>query len=336
MASTWFYFRGGRFNARWHRLPSLLQSAELVLADRTKADMIRTLANRLHLHLLRVNIDECHSGLYWFSQSSSYMTPLPRFENPPVIETVLGVAFDRIPGWDIRHFGLFWDKVRTDFPGFEVRPPIEQPQEAFPPRPVRLGLKLSNQPPDVRCWFVSDDSSLIQIQRDRFLYNWRKGEAEKPYPHYEDSIRPAFQSQWEHFNGFLKSELGVSELTVSQCEVSYVNHIKVGEGWKEFRDIFPVCSGKLTTGFLPKPEQLSLNVAYALPDESGRLRLVAQPAFQEDGTEIVQFNLTCRGQPKHQGINAVMSWMDLGREWIVKGFVDFTSEAMHKHWKLRR
>jgi uncharacterized protein (TIGR04255 family) len=157
---------------------------------------------------------------------TSMLRTLPHFDDPPVVETVLGVEFVPLEKWHIPHFGLFWHDIRGEYPRFEVQPPLASPiekfgQEAGPPQ--RLALEMLTHPP-VRCWFIDrSEKRLLQVQNDRFIHNWRKAGSVETYPHYEN-IRPLFEREWERFCLFLKShDLGTPE--VRQCEVTYVNHI---------------------------------------------------------------------------------------------------------------
>jgi hypothetical protein len=49
--------------------------------------------------------------------------------------------------------------------------------------------------------------------------------------------------------------------------------------------------------------------------------------------------LTARGFPirvaETSDIEAAFAFFDLGREWIVKGFKDLTTPAMHKVWGIK-
>lgn len=260
---------------------------------------------------------------------------LPYYELPPVVETVIGVSFSPINDWEIPHFGLFWTRVREEFPEVSVHPPLESPEEQFPLAPMRLGLQFRSKP-DARCWFINQDSqTLLQVQRDRFILNWRKGDATRPYPRYTETIRPAFVRQWQRFVEFVSEEFQDTEFSIKQCELTYINHIPLNEGWKNPSELFSGWSGVTSESFLPEPETIAINVSYQMPDKQGRLRIVTRNAVTEEGVEIVQMELTCRGKPQGDTFEAGVKWMDLGHEWIVRGFTDFTTERMHKVWNRR-
>jgi hypothetical protein len=43
------------------------------------------------------------------------MTKEINFARPPVTEVVLGVSFDRLPGFRIAHFGKFWQLLIPEY-----------------------------------------------------------------------------------------------------------------------------------------------------------------------------------------------------------------------------
>jgi uncharacterized protein (TIGR04255 family) len=265
---------------------------------------------------------------------------LPEFSRPPVIETVLGVQFRPVANFSIPHFGLFWAKIRDKYPGYEVQPPLGPVIEEFGEgqwKNVGVNIELM-QIPEVRCWFKdSSGKQLIQLQRDRFLFNWRKVKDEDMYPRY-DNIEPRFAETWNEFCSFLH-EVGLEEPDVNQCEVTYVNHIDLGHGWKsyaELKNVIACWSGEISGSFLPDPESVNIGARYVLPNGKGRLHVLMQPAIRRtDAKEILQLNLTARGKPESSTAQHVLEWLDLGHKWIVRGFTDFTTKSMHEIWGRR-
>jgi uncharacterized protein (TIGR04255 family) len=264
---------------------------------------------------------------------------LPDYEAPPVTETVLGVEFAPLANFGIPHFGLFWQALRADYPQFSVQPRLDSQIEIVGARPQKkpgFQIQILSQPP-VRCWFINANSTeLVQVQADRFICNWRKIAGTEVYPHYDGHTRPRFCREWERFCTFLReNQLGQPD--VRQCEITYFNHLDKGQGWNTMADlasVFPYWSGRTTGGFLPVPEVVDIGAQYLLPDGRGRLHITVQPAIRHaDQKEILQITLTARGRPVSGSMQDMLAWFDVGREWIVKGFTDFTTEAMHRLWK---
>ena len=265
-------------------------------------------------------------------------SPLPDFRDPPVVETVLSVQFAPIEGMGVPHFGLFWDKVRKDFPRYEVHAPIESEIESFdPPKPTQeSGIKIVVAPDTVWLWFIAkDDQRLLQIQNGRFIFNWRKRGTDNPYPKYNQFVRPSFEKYWKTFTSFLSCD-GLQEPKAVQCEVTYVNHIPKGKGWEDVGDwskIFNFLSFSGEASILPIPEAGQIDLTYLMSEESGRLRAKIRRAIRrDDNSEVIAFNLTARGRPKSSSLDGILDWFDVGHEWCVRGFTDLTTEEMHCLW----
>jgi uncharacterized protein (TIGR04255 family) len=263
-------------------------------------------------------------------------TPTPKFRRPPVIETILGVQFAPLERFSIPHFGLFWASIRDKYPRQEMKPPLGPEIEEFGGQlgPPTLNLLLTAEP-DARCWFIdSSGTQLIQVQRDRFIRNWRKVSGGDEYPSY-DVLKPRFREDWARFHDFLaREELGRPE--INQCEVTYVNHIAQWEGWSSFGETHKVISllASPIQGFLPEPEIVALNNRYLMTDKKGRLHVTLQPAVRRgDGKVVLQLTLTARGRPASSRSEDIISWFDMGHEWIVRGFVDITTTDMHRLWE---
>ncbi|PJA78298.1 MAG: hypothetical protein CO149_04795 [Nitrospirae bacterium CG_4_9_14_3_um_filter_51_5] len=264
---------------------------------------------------------------------------LPLFNDPPVIETVLGVQFSPLSEFSIQHFGLFWSKIRKEYPNCSPQLPLPLVIENFeekgatkPPATINLIEDLSY----LRAWFINKSQTrLIQIQKDRFLYNWRKTVESDTYPQY-DNIQPKFKDEWEKFCDFLKEEkIGTPNLM--QCEVTYVNHLEIEKGWNtfgEFSKVFSNWSEKFSGDFLNTPETITCNMAFTIPGKKGRLHISICPAIRmSDGKKIFNVELTARGKPNTSDVNAILEWFDIGHEWIVKGFTDLTTDHMHQIWR---
>lgn len=266
---------------------------------------------------------------------SATAIPLPDFDHPPVIETLLGVQFSPLAGFSMAHFGLYWSRVRAKYPVHEIKPPLAPlpEEEQRPAASPTFGLQLVSEP-EARCWLIdASQTQLVQIQRDRFIRNWRKVRDGDRYPRYE-SLRPSFIADWGHFVDFLTQE-GLRTPEINQCEVTYINHVEVGAGGEAFGQVERVVS-LVTTGsqrFLPEPEMLTLEARYPMP-KGGRLRVTMQPVVRrQDGKQVLQLTLTARGRPRAPELGASLEWFDLGHEWIVRGFTDLTTAAMHKIWR---
>ena len=112
----------------------------------------------------------------------------PKFDNPPLVEVVAGIQFERLSNIQTLDFADIWTHFGKDkFPVYREMPPLDN-----------VGaLEISNLPPMRRYWFESvKKDALLQLQRDRFIYNWRRPpeNMDKPncYPKYEEVVKKDF------------------------------------------------------------------------------------------------------------------------------------------------
>ena len=269
---------------------------------------------------------------------ASLQPKLPEFETPPVSEVAISIEFTALPNWRGPHAGLYWGKIARDYPKTEVQLPlpsqIEPAGQALQPQTVRVEM----MSPDLsRVWFIANPpTDLIQIQRNRFIVNWRKVNGTETYPRYQKHVRPRFLQEWKRFQEFVK-EQDLGAIDVVQCELTYVNDILKGEGWNTFEESITMLANwksRGTTGFLPPLETLSVSGSMAVAEARGRLHFAFQHVFRQiDMREAIQLKLVMRGRPASSREDDVAKWLDDGHERIVLGFVDLTSPEAQKLWK---
>ena len=261
---------------------------------------------------------------------------LPDFTHPPVVETVLSVQFEPLLLPKTAHFGLYWNQIRARFPQTAEQgelPSVVEKETGVPALPIDIQLQTLNAPPTPRFWFFNDSGTeLIQVQRDRFIKNWRKVGEHDQYPRYEQ-VRQGFDRDFAEFTSFIASH-DLGRILVNQCEVTYINHIVAGESWQSHADIdkvFAVCNQ--TQGPIPgRAEGVAIRARYPIHDDAGRFCGRLHASIQSvqrlsDGSPMFLLELTARGQ-----IGDATQFFDLGREWIVKAFAKLTTEEMHNVW----
>src|SRR5206468_7988683 len=110
-------------------------------------------------------------------------TRLPDYENPPVTEVVCGMSFKPVQ-LQIPHIGLFWERCREEYPTCQEVAPLLPVIERFGEEDTSEA-QVFNEVPLPRVWFIHrQDTGIIQLQRDRFLHNWKKGKPTDAYPRY--------------------------------------------------------------------------------------------------------------------------------------------------------
>ncbi|MGB8478384.1 MAG: TIGR04255 family protein [Acidobacteriaceae bacterium] len=264
---------------------------------------------------------------------------LPDFSNPPVVETVLSVQFERLSAARTAHFGLYWNEIKGRFPITEERgelPPVVEQPPGLPSPGVGIQFEALQAPPTPRFWFANEGrTELIQLQRDRFIKNWQKTGEGNQYPRYE-RVKEGFERDFSDFINFVaRHQLGA--IRANQCEVTYVNHIVAGKGWSSHADISKVFSvWRQPETVYPGPAQdLMFHAGFPILDNSGafvgRLHATVQSVMRlSDGVPMFVLDLTARGQ-----VGDGTAFFDLGREWIVRSFKELTTPEMHKIWGIR-
>lgn len=250
-----------------------------------------------------------------------------------------GITFKSLDDFLIVHVGPLWEEFKSDYPKCQEKEPLPTSIEQFTEiqTPVHQ-VQLMSVPPMPRLWFVTEDETrLIQVQRDRFIHNWKKMKDNDEYPRYPKVIE-MFRETLECFERFLDVEQ-LGRVEALQYELSYVNHITRHEGWDNLAGIgtlFPDFAWRDRTGrFLPEPESLNLRTTFPLPRSQGRLHVSIQNAYRnDDQQDIIRLDLSVRGIGVERSRTAMYEWFGTAREWIVRGFADITGEEVQKeNWR---
>lgn len=262
--------------------------------------------------------------------SNTSSSSLPEYRTPPVDEVVCGILFEPIEQFLVPHFGLLWQKFRGEYPRCQhvdpLMPVIENSTGARPE-------EIISEVPLPRIWFLHDDGRIIQVQRDRFLHNWRKLKPTDEYPRYR-KVFQMFQSHFSTFQEFL-NEHQLGKIMARQYEMTYVNIIPQGEGWDTVEDthkVFPdFCWGSRKRQFLPNPTATNWQTSFALPDGAGRLHMNIQSGRRRSDKHLLfRLEITARGIGADTSLNGMERWFNLAHEWIVQGFADYTSMQIQK------
>jgi len=263
---------------------------------------------------------------------------LPAYENPPISEMVCGIQFDRLEQFLNAHLGILWEKYKPQYSECQEAAPLLPIIEKFDgPAPVERPYVDATS---ARTWFISSEgNNVIQVQRDRFLHNWRKISSDDEYPRYSHMI-DEFQSLFEKFTSFVE-EQNIGVINPQQYELTYINFIPLGQGWNTIEDIekvFPNFTWQQSeNSFLPSPESVNWNTNFVMPERSGRLHTRIQTAFRRsDNTTLLRFELTVRGIGEFRTLDKMQSWFNIAHLYIVKSFSELTSsEVQRQYWGLK-
>ncbi len=265
---------------------------------------------------------------------------LPKFDSPPVVETVLSAQFHNLAGYSTAHAGWFWKNyLDSNWTTVKEVQRLDDQLEQFGDEKqwVMPSFKISTSPQAERLHIIREDKErLIQLQDSRFIYNWKKGE--NAYPSFH-RILPEFQDTFEKYQQFIKdSEFG--ELKLNQWEVTYVNHIEKGDLWESASDwgkILPVFVGDPSSEAKLPVESFQGDWKLIIGENQGRLHISLKHAkvASGKGPEVIVLQFTARGPISEENGLSLEKGLNLGHESIVKTFGDITSNEAQKHWGRR-
>lgn len=265
----------------------------------------------------------------------------PRYENPPVDETAIGVQFGRLIGFTNAHFGLVWKRFLESDSGWvkaQDAPYLPDQFEKFGDE-IPWGmpsLSLFSHVGPARVLLIHEqDDRVIQIQNTRFLYNWRKRES--IYPSFKKTY-PDFLNYFERFRSFTV-EAGLGELKPNQWEITYINNIAKGTVWEspeDWRRVFPGLFPQSTPLDSIRFENFSGENCFEIGERRGRLRISVHLAKMDDlqAPEILRLQLTARGPITSNDSNATFQeGIEIGHRTIVQAFERFSDPAARDYWK---
>lgn len=260
---------------------------------------------------------------------------LPEFEHPPLNEVVLGIQFSPPSGYSQIRAGDVWALFRGDFPQVQEQQILPPTFETFGlPQVPQFNLAIATGATHDRFWFLSESGDeLIQFQNDRLLHNWRKvGEGKNPYPRFE-AIVQKFESEAATLERYFAS-LSPQQLMINQCEISYINHIRLGDEGEAARPDYWLRFAKFQD---EAPEDYAIKFRKrVLSDDGrplGRLTCEAVSAVENStGKKLVLLTLTARGAPETPTLAAALAFLTKGRQLVVHWFAALTTDSAHRVW----
>lgn len=259
------------------------------------------------------------------------------FARPPVEEVVLSVLFNPLDRLLAPHLGEIWQEFKRDgFVHIVEHPPVVPAVEM--PVPVQdAQLRFSNVPDLARIWFIHEtDTEIIQVQRDRFTFNWRKTEQHPVYPGFT-AICEKFEDFYSRFGQIVKN-MQIGEVAPLQYELTYINQLRHGDGWDTPDDI-----GKISTLFIHSPqtksfwsgmEAVNFHASFPVADLHGRLHLAMGNRLKlPEELQTLQTDFTVRGFPENAE-DTMLTWFKSARDHILEKFIGmFTEDIQIEVWE---
>ena len=262
----------------------------------------------------------------------------PDFAQPPVDEVVLSVLFESLDKFLAPHLGQIWNEFRQDgFVNIREQPPVPPAVETTFPNPIQgPRLRIDNHPDLARTWFIhADDSKIIQVQRDRFMFNWRKTELAPTYPGFS-TIFDEFEEFYNRFKQIIE-EQRIGEINPLQYELTYIDQLFHGSGWYSLDDIgkiYNFIDAQQSDSFWAGAESMILRTSFPAEDLFGRLHLtISSRVKMPEERKTLQTDFTMRGFPDTSEYDAMIAWFKAARDQISKKFSSmFTENIQTRVW----
>lgn len=260
----------------------------------------------------------------------SDMAPRSRleFERPPIDEVYCGVIFSPLPAeFRIPHYGAFWAEVQHDYPKCEHVPPIGDLSQAFD---QATGM------PMPRVWLISsDDQRLIQLQRDRLLFNWRRRAPDNSYIRFP-AVFGGFQKALEKFRSFAEKH-GFGAPAIQAYDLTYTNLLLKGREWENTNElslVLPALQSLLESPAFPQTRSINITITSDLPEVGGNLVVrIVTGERAIDKAPVIKFDIAAHAAGVADSIEKMSGWFDQAHDCINDAFIRLTSsDAQTKLW----
>ncbi len=261
----------------------------------------------------------------------------PHFKRPPIFEQAIALVFEPLREFSIVDPGLFWPQVREEFPLSETAPRLPTSVELFdePEAQMQFSAHPAVQLPRT-VLKSSSESELIQLQDNRFVFNWVRASEDAEYPRFEKTIERLWvlYSKWAKF---CEERYGVAP-RLRQCELTNVNVIPVADFGSSFADMhlaFAVDPFDWRVPGLVAETYVRQRVHRMVDEESqplGRLHSVISPVYGPKNEQAFHFELTARSAPEINSLEQARVFFDHAHIMINAAFMASVTKHMRDVW----
>ena len=247
------------------------------------------------------------------------------YKNPPINEVVVSLYFNTpLVGLRSEHIGLFWTKIKGDFPTAKQQLPVNMRDEIIQGEIF----------PMPRYWFIANDEiNVIQLQKNAFMLNWRRRQNNE-YPGYFENIKPTYDKYYELFSEFIRAEFGIEELTIDLCELVYINTIERSDFWTVPLDTEKVIpSFTVPNAGVRHSEATDFNCHYAYKvskDLQLNISLRTGVRTQQQNAPVLAFEIKAVGSLGGKTKLRADEWFHRAHDTINKCFANMTSQDVQK------
>jgi uncharacterized protein (TIGR04255 family) len=215
-----------------------------------------------------------------------------KYKNPPVIEAVCEFRLTPDSHWDLTVPGLFYERIKPDFPHREQR--LVQEVELIQ---GLQGIQQQWRATERVLLFNQDKTMLIQLGAHLLVIN-----ALKPYPTWQE-FKPRIEKAWE----ILQKVVEVKSL--ERIGLRYINRVELSTQYKleDYFEFYPFIGKRL-------PQRIASFVIVAeFPYNEGRdgCRLQLVPAIAAERKNAVVLDIDYfLARPRGIEVPAAMTWVE--------------------------
>jgi uncharacterized protein (TIGR04255 family) len=252
---------------------------------------------------------------------------LPDFERPPVIEVAVGVEFVAMPALGAVTLVALARRWSAEYPDVYEQPPLppgRSPGTVLAP----FAFQFSTWAPAIRLWMLRPDGqTLVQVQNDRLVLNWRRTNEGDQYPRYR-VLLPEFLRLWDDFLAFVQERTDQLPHT-AVAEVTFVNSIRSPTAHDLSTVMATVATNEMPGTLVETRISHVLDVGE--PEAPARTWIEAAPGARAD--EIV-LTVSTRGALRGDAgdAEAITATLDHAHACGVNGFSQVTRQSMHEEW----
>lgn len=247
--------------------------------------------------------------------------PKVHFDNAPLKEVVMGAQFE-FGVLENSHIYEYYQTKKALFPQITenpILPAIIDRQGESDDVKILNGF-------NARKYFIDNTGNrLIQIQKDRLLFNWRTENNKADYPHFE-VILPEF---FNHLNDLQK--ICSVKSKINQLEFTYLNHIEIEEFQLKTYQI-----DQFLKFFTTPPNLKSFDCSFTFPIEkiNGSLTIKMKSALRTtDQKKVITLEITARGINREG--QSLEEWYQAGHDTALDYFLKSLTDRSMEIWKIK-
>jgi uncharacterized protein (TIGR04255 family) len=252
------------------------------------------------------------------------------FNKPPLEEVIVGAYFVQPIPLRSELVGLFWSEVRKELPVIQQQPEVSPP---FGLTQVPGFIGPGEIYPMPRFLLASEDESiLLQIQKNAFLLNWRKRNAE--YPRF-DTVKRKFDVYYAALVAFVSRELQAEMPLIQSTELTYSNVVDECPYWSRPQDTSNVIAGFSLPNVGEEASRVDFNnvTVYTLePDLT--LNVAIRTARRPNADAVVlAFDVRAIGALGAVSKPEADNWYERAHETVIRTFTAMTAQDIQRdHW----